>query len=882
MRPGLGGWQHRRLEHVTAKRQKGRDTTGHGGVYPREPMTDPVRLRRETGDDRHAVVSVEPGTAAGTGLVRVARGASATSLSGGTVYGPYPLVGIQEAFDLAVAELESEGFSIVVPGWDLLNDLDSPDAGRRGRAAVRLGWRRRPADVPKLLDVARAALDQRRSDAMPLVDALGLVGDAKAIPIAREMAEKKNLAWRRSGVEALRNLGDDEGLAAARERALERLSPGIASALAAEDEESTKGAAALLASVSAEDPRKAGLFADVLYELGTPLAVSSARTILGGAQLGRPHLWRYAKSILKRAMLRRDAETFGLLAHFVDVAGGPGEVATVKSGLDGKKQSMRIFGIKTQGYMRRACARHLRDLARWEPHRYAHHAAATLVRYEPKDARTPKGRRGGFAHCLVLGRILFENDPRYELRGDRWVASGHKLVGPRPEAYPKLWDAGRESYFLVLAHAKLPMVFAFGIAALDRDPELLRTATNRQLVRLTHANPELASGTSLFARVASELDRRFDPSKPALDLMVALAARRLPLELREMLLRWIASSAPSWSRQDEAVFQLPLAVDTEVRRSVVNAMIAALRADASLRVEMAPGFLAILRGPETEPGRHAAFAIIAREALLEELAGALDLDALLAWIDSGDPSGKSVAGALLGARGDGIEVLGRDRVVAMCEDEVRAVRAAGQAVVLGALPKLRDDPSILFALAESAWDDTRDLAFRLLRDEIDLVALGLEGLVGLCDSNDPEVQALGRDLVVRHFDELDAEEVLHRLSEHPSREMRRFALGLMHVHVRDGFVPLARLEGYFRAVLFDTWPSRPLKYGTLAFLLERGLRDEGQARFVADVLQSVLRTQTRGDFERIIQALARLQLRFPEIETPLSVLGVPSTAVGPA
>ena len=314
----------------------------------------------------------------------------------------------------------------------------------------------------------------------------------------------------------------------------------------------------------------------------------------------------------------------------------------------------------------------------------------------------------------------------------------------------------------------------------------------------------------------------------------------------------------------------------------MSAMIGALRADASLRAEMAPGFLALLREPETVSGSHAAFAIIAREALLEELAGVLDLDALLSWIDTGDPSGKSVAGALLGARGDGIEVLGRDRVVAMCEDEVRAVRAAGQAVVLGALSALRDDPAILFALAESAWDDTRDLAFALLREEIDLVALGLEGLVGLCDSNDAEVQALGRDLVVRHFDELDAEEVLHRLSEHPSREMRRFALGLMHVHLRDGFVPLARLEGYFRAVLFDTWPSRPLKYGTIAFLLERGLRDEGQARFVVDVLQSVLRTQTRGDFERIVQALALLQIAFPEIETPLGVLGLPMTVSGPA
>src|SRR5207249_3533827 len=101
----------------------------------------------------------------------------------------------------------------------LLTALQNPGADVRARAAARLGWRREAEAVDALLGVLPNAVD----DTCAILDALGAIGDAKAVPVLREYASRKLLSRRRSAVEALRNLGDEEGLEEARQRALERL-----------------------------------------------------------------------------------------------------------------------------------------------------------------------------------------------------------------------------------------------------------------------------------------------------------------------------------------------------------------------------------------------------------------------------------------------------------------------------------------------------------------------------------------------------------------------------------------------------------------------------------------------------------------------------------
>lgn len=847
------------------------------------PIPPPTKLRRLTGDHRYAIVSVEPATEPGTFMVRVARGLVKSELHDGTTYGPYPEADLQVPFDMAVQQLVEEGFHESVAGWSQIDRLQGNDPTERCRGAIRVMWRQNKAAVDPLLDLAEKAIQANRGEACIYIDALGRLGDPRAIPLARRMAEKKNLSRRRSGVEALRNLGDKEGLAAARQRGFERLPPAVQQALQGIDESDEKSDAVgvLVDAAKTCDGRRLGLIADVLYEAATPVTVAAARRILAYSTIERPHVWRYAKSVLKRSMLRRDARTFGFLVHAIEHAAGKshGTVATIKSGFDGQKKAMRVFGKGTQRWIRRAAWRHLKDIAMYEPHRYARTCAEILVHYNVTDMRKPQGLVGAYGHCYLLGRVLWSGGDRVKLKSQtlRWAFRSWnktaKKPGVREEAFPELWDAGREAYLRVLAGAKLPEVFQFGLDGVVRNPEVLQHASVKQLLKLLQAKTELTQGTPLVDLVCKELSRRFDPNAPDFGLIGLLLASPSSsvVPVREMLREWLSASAGLWTRDEQHVFQFPRAADAGLRSHVAKLLVQTLKADAALRSKIAPGVLAILREEETQPGQNAAFATIARQALVNELGGLMDLPQLLEWLDHGSMSGRAVAGALLAARPDAVEALGLERIVSMANDEVAAVRFAAQGILRQAVPQLQKSPAPLYALAESDWKDTRDVAFGILRDDIDIVALGLEGIIGLCDSNDPDVEELGRELVVKHFENLDEEEVLFRLSEHPSQKMRLFALGLMHVHLRGGYVPLARLERYFRAVLFDAWPSRRLKYGAVELLLRRGMQDENQAAFAAKLFDEILRTNTKGDFDRVAFALACLQVKFPSIETDLKM-----------
>jgi hypothetical protein len=249
----------------------------------------------------------------------------------------------------------------------------------------------------------------------------------------------------------------------------------------------------------------------------------------------------------------------------------------------------------------------------------------------------------------------------------------------------------------------------------------------------------------------------------------------------------------------------------------------------------------------------------------------LDTDALLAIIDAGSTASRALAGAVLGRRPEAFAALGAERVRALSESEIAGVRRAAHALLESAAASLREDPSPLFVLVESAWDDTRKVALDLLRDVVGYERLGLDGLIGLCDATRPDVRALGRELLVRSFDELDAQAVLFKLVEHPARDMRRFALSLVEEHLPPGFVRLARVEGFAKAVLLDLSPDREVKRRLIAFLERRGTSDEEQARVAAALLSSVVRTATVHDFERVLAALATIQLAHPSVASAVAL-----------
>src|SRR5947209_12353114 len=157
-------------------------------------VPEPVRLYNPNGPDRVAVVSVEASSSDEDAyLLRVGRGVRSTRLTGGTTYGPYDEEELESLFVEAVETLRGEGF---LPSGlhALLMALQNPDAATRARAAARLGWRRETEAVDALLAVLPNAVD----DTCALLDALGAIGDSRAVAVLREYAGRKLLSRRRS------------------------------------------------------------------------------------------------------------------------------------------------------------------------------------------------------------------------------------------------------------------------------------------------------------------------------------------------------------------------------------------------------------------------------------------------------------------------------------------------------------------------------------------------------------------------------------------------------------------------------------------------------------------------------------------------------------
>ncbi len=834
--------------------------------------TLPTKLFNPAAADRVAVVSAEPVHGQpGMVLLRLSKGPRSGKLAQGTAYGPYAEADLPARAAELVAALRQQGYGDAEDS--ALRDLFDLDPAKRGRAALRLGWR----GGPRAADALLAALPKAVDDACPILDALGMTGDPRAAAAVRPHAARKLLSRRRSAVEALRNLGNVDGLAEAVARSTEQLPPPVRAALAGDVQP-------LVDAVRSVDPQRHGLCADLLYEIGTPAAVAAVARLLDGMTFGRPFVWRYVKSILKRAMLRRDYPTWGRLQHAVErqgLAGTATVTAVVKSGYDGVDRETPIFSRRTRDYVRRAGWRYLRRLAQYRPDDYAPAAAEAVVHYSPADERPARGLHGAFADAYLLTRVLFDGGDRLQLNGQsmrfrfRSAKAAKPAPGLREERYPDLWDRRPEAYVRLLAAARLVDVHEFAHAGLARGHAgVIRTAAPADLLGMLDAPYEPTVALAL-----AELGRRFDPAAPDLALLARLAGDDRPAA-RDLGHRFLRDSAGRWTSNVDALVTFLTSPRPETRALAADLTLPTLAADAGLRRTLAPRLLVLLRTP-AKPGAEddglEAVARLCRDAMLDELAALVPVAELLAMIGSGSPSAAAVAGDLLGRRADAVADLGLPRIVHLANHPLAAVRAAAMALVRAAEPSWRDDPSVPFALVESDWTDVSAAALDLVRTRLDFTALGMAGVGGLLDSNRPDVQDLGVELARRHLGQLDPVALAGRLAEHPSPHARPFALELVTGHLPPGPAALAAVARFCRTVLLDTRPIAPRapRRAVIAILLARGLADAEQAAIALDLLGEAVRFAGRADFERALDAVVRLKLAHPQLDAAGVTVGLP-------
>ncbi len=857
----------------------------------------PQRYFNPKGPHRVAMVSVEPAfQQAGAFLVRVGRGAKFGSLSGGQSFGPYAEADVAAAIHEAVAQLRSEGFR---PAGEhgSLEALVSQDPARRARAALRLGWQRATSAVDLLLH----ALSSCTTEACSIIDGLGEIGDARAIPALREYAARKLLSRRRSAVEALRKLDDNEGLLQARARAVEQLPPTVREALiaVADDSRDAGDISRLLAAVNGCEAKLHGLILDTLYEWATPAAVAVVERKLATMKFDQAFVWRYVKSIHKRAMLRHDFRMLGWLTYVIERQGEQtvGTSAAVKSGLDGESRTTRIFSRKTQAFMRRATWRHFRKLAKHRPEDYPHAAAEAIVHYNDKDALIAGGLYPPFAHCYLLHRVLFSSE-RFKLSPHslrfrlKQAGPWKRADGKSEAAFADLWDAQPRALLRLLSAARLTDVHEWALPQVKaRHMSVVESCDAATLLGMMRAP---YAGTVQLA--SNEFERRFDPANPDWDLITGLANSDAT-QVQALGHRLLRTTADRWAREANRTVTLLTSPQPATRAIAAELAAGVLAGDPAARAALAPMLLSLLRAarrsasgdsplngasqaPQTPEqaeqdalrgdGLEGVAQVCA--ALKAELLPLATVEELFAMIDQGSISAQAVAGELLGAKPGAAEALGLQRLVLLTQHSMATVRQAGGALLRNSPQYWRGDPSVLFTMTESEWADTRFAALELLRSQFDYSGpMGFEALVGLLDSNRIDVQNAGREIVTAQFARLDIKRLLERLVQHPHPNMRRFAVQLALDHLPVGAGALTQAAPMCRAALFDLWPSRQEKARVVELLVKRGIDDADQAAIAARLLGDVVRTQGRRDFENALEGLVRLKLAWPHLSSPVSV-----------
>lgn len=232
---------------------------------------------------------------------------------------------------------------------------------------------------------------------------------------------------------------------------------------------------------------------------------------------------------------------------------------------------------------------------------------------------------------------------------------------------------------------------------------------------------------------------------------------------------------------------------------------------------------------------------------------------------------QEVGGALLATNVNPAD-LTVDEIVKLGNHEILSVRESAWQMCTDNLPKLKDDPEAAARIVDSRWEDTRQFAFKLLREHFtDNGALSPTILISVCDSVQPDVQQFGRELITRLFDEEDGEEYVARLSEHPSASMQLFVSNFLDRHVADDVDQLEQLSPYFVSVLSRVNRGRIAKTRALQLLEREGLKSEAAAGIAAEILTRLSATAAINDRASAVEILLRLQAAWPTIESPLRV-----------
>ena len=272
---------------------------------------------------------------------------------------------------------------------------------------------------------------------------------------------------------------------------------------------------------------------------------------------------------------------------------------------------------------------------------------------------------------------------------------------------------------------------------------------------------------------------------------------------------------------------------------------------------------------------------VLKEDLVAGHAG-VDKDTIWRLLASGSPHAQELGGVLL-ASNLAPEDLELEQIVALASHEILSVRQAAWRMYDHGVARVQADMASAVRVLDAKWQDSRQWAFEFFgRPDFTRAHFTGDVLVAVADSVRDDVQAFGRELVQRHFDDADGPTLLVKLSEHPARAVQLFATNYLVRFASGRPDRLESLMPYFASVLSRVNQGRIAKQRVLAFLATEGARDPASAAIVIPLVFRLAATISIEYRAAAIEAMMAIHRARPEVPLPLKIKPVRVVAPAPA
>ncbi|MBO9730991.1 MAG: HEAT repeat domain-containing protein [Chitinophaga sp.] len=319
----------------------------------------------------------------------------------------------------------------------------------------------------------------------------------------------------------------------------------------------------------------------------------------------------------------------------------------------------------------------------------------------------------------------------------------------------------------------------------------------------------------------------------------------------------------------ELILQIILNTYTDVRNGIRPLINQLVQQDHRLAVYLVNELVPRLMRRETAEGMHADVAAILSNELVNFLQD-VDTDTALRLLYSNYRAAQEFGLVVLN-KYIPASALSLKQVIAAGSHELLAAREWCWQFYYTNVERIRYERDAAIGLLDAKWEDSRRNAMEFFRTQFGENDWSPETLVAVADSVRPDIQAFGRELLMRFFREEDGTSYLLKLSQHPSESMQLFATNYLERYAAGNLDYLQQLEPYFRIVLSRVNKARVAKERIFTFLEKEALKSADAATYIGHIIAHISATVAIGDKARCIDIMYHIQQQYT-IDMPIQVL----------